>query len=1635
MKTILPNDRTAGTWVLACAFLLLSGNGFAQLAGDYTIGPAQDYETFTAACEAMASSGLSGAVTFIVSPGTYYEQFTIPYIATASETHTITFRSSTGNREDVVVQYDSEDADSNYVAKIAESNYLTISGITFKALNAVYARPILLENYAFGLTLQDCHFEGTFNTNAKSNMALIFGTSLGVRDLTIRGNSFSMGAYGVLLNCSEEYNLRTHIASNTFDSIGYTAIELAKHEYTEITRNEIAYSSRGIDLRSSSSGIIVRANRLDHIRQSGINFSNMKSAPGYECYITNNVVNVDGNPDVGIYLTSCSYINVYNNTVRIYTPTNINSKTLSIANCISNTINIINNNLVAEEEGYTIYSQEAEQVNLCQTNNFYTTSGRFAYWGEVCEDLRTLQEVSGKNEHALFAWPNFVPGTALVPNSAWLDGAGTPLAAVVVDVDSIDRDATHPDIGAWEFVAGPETLPPMSGSYTIGAGGDFANLNTAMEMVRVKGISDTLRLRYMTGYYEEQCIIPPVTGASSLHPVILEAGTGNRADVHLWYNADGNDDNYVLCLKGASFIHLRNLSLHGMDDLYANILTLKGMVDSLHLVNCNFYGNDQTGASARGTLVTSNDINFHYQLYDNDSLFGGGTAIMMNNDRYNALPGELHVRNNYFSNGYQNMWIRHVHAVFVDGNTLESQTYGMRLTYIDQAFEVTGNNVYARYGNGLEMSYVGFENFKTGVIRNNFFSSDYGYANRSMFKTYNCDHLDIFFNSFSMRSDDNANVPCNIQNSEFIHLRNNIFNTEGTAYSLYTNNATYSSADYNCFYTDGSNLAYWNAACADLAALQTASSLNQHSIDSDPEFVSITDLHVTSSALDGTGIPIPGITRDIDGDLRDAVAPDIGADEFGYNPNLPPFVERPVPDQNFEWNTGPHEIARLDTVFTDPEGAELDYAATTNVNWILPTITENVLYLAVGEGASGSAEMIISATDPLDQFAADTFQVTFYIPDNHPPVATNDTVITAVAVTIHVLENDYDEDGDAFLVTGFSYQGTSAVSLNVDNTALIYEPGVPTPLKDTITYFIEDVHGATDSAQVYITLYNLMTGFREMETALGGLSHGTLSWGDYDDDGDLDLLQCGWTGTMTHFETRVITNTGEGFEVSNIACTGLSPGTSGSAAWFDFDNDNDLDVVVTGRLDQDELTKRSLLYENIGANLYLVENSGLEHVTSSSVSLADVDHDGLTDLLFSGSGEEGDFTHMQMNAGSGFASVDTDLPGTHGGAACLVDINNDGEKDVFLCGADIEPSRVYIAGPDAFVEYQTIVPGMYNASADFSDIDGDGDQDLAIMGTDGEKKYLLVYLNVFNENNGAVFSLHSAYEGIESGDLAWADFDCDGDMDLAVSGNRSLFEQETFILKNNGGVFTEQGYGLKGLGRSSLAWGDFDNDGDPDLALMGTGSDGPQTAIYRVDNVEMNDPPVLVGNLRTVFEDPYYVLSWDVASDDHTPVAGITYNVRMGTSSRGTDIISPMAVGEFLKTPGPGNAGSSTSMKILGLEPGTYFWGVQAIDQSFQASGFTMEATLVITGIGEEFDDDGYRIYPNPMMDQCWISVPDPGMYHIRINDLSGKLVMECNRYFDHSPAELNTSGWTAGCYILQLTGGETVKQSRIVKQ
>jgi len=92
------------------------------------------------------------------------------------------------------------------------------------------------------------------------------------------------------------------------------------------------------------------------------------------------------------------------------------------------------------------------------------------------------------------------------------------------------------------------------------------------------------------------------------------------------------------------------------------------------------------------------------------------------------------------------------------------------------------------------------------------------------------------------------------------------------------------------------------------------------------------------------------------------------------------------------------------------------------------------------------------------------------------------------------------------------------------------------------------------------------------------------------------------------------------------------------------------------------------------------------------------------------------------------------------------------------------------------------------------------------------------------------------------------------------------------------------------------------------------------------------------------------MLSWNSATDDHTPASGLTYNVRAGSTPGGIDLFAGHVnvANGFRRVPALGNAYLRHSLPLTGLTNGqTVYWSVQAVDTSFAGGPFATETSVV----------------------------------------------------------------------------------------
>ncbi len=177
-----------------------------------------------------------------------------------------------------------------------------------------------------------------------------------------------------------------------------------------------------------------------------------------------------------------------------------------------------------------------------------------------------------------------------------------------------------------------------------------------------------------------------------------------------------------------------------------------------------------------------------------------------------------------------------------------------------------------------------------------------------------------------------------------------------------------------------------------------------------------------------------------------------------------------------------------------------------------------------------------------------------------------------------------------------------------------------------------------NSSNVKITNLYTNDGFGGYALVLGtpfiGFENGDAAFADIDGDNDLDLIIAGEV-TLMSGSTKLYTNNGSGIFTEELGAT-FDASYWGSTDFADVDDDDDLDLLLTGRRSNTELIAK--LYINDGNGVF-TESIGTPFigVEASDSAFADIDGDNDLDILITGSGGNSNpiISRLYENDGSG----------------------------------------------------------------------------------------------------------------------------------------------------------------------------------------------------------------------------------------------------------------------------------------------------------------------------------------------------------------------------------------------------------------
>ncbi len=308
------------------------------------------------------------------------------------------------------------------------------------------------------------------------------------------------------------------------------------------------------------------------------------------------------------------------------------------------------------------------------------------------------------------------------------------------------------------------------------------------------------------------------------------------------------------------------------------------------------------------------------------------------------------------------------------------------------------------------------------------------------------------------------------------------------------------------------------------------------------------------------------------------------------------------------------------------------------------------------------------------------------------------------------------------------------------------------------------------------------------------------SWSDYDNDSDLDAYITTWYGEVNLF-----------FENNSGSFTRITAGSlategsfSESCSWGDYDNDGHLDLYVANSGDVNSTgPQRNSLYHNNGDKTFTKITTGAivtDLKYSRGANWVDYDDDGDLDMFVANEENQTNDLYRNLLKESGTANFDkvaagnivTDVASSWSGS--WGDYDNDGDLDLFVANWGQNDFLYRNDRNGAFTKITSgilVNDGGFSACSGWGDYDNDGDLDLYVTNAYGPGQLRnFLYRNLLMDSDTLAFEKITTGPAVtevgHSYGFSWGDHDNDGDLDLFAARTQNENQNNVFYINDGG---------------------------------------------------------------------------------------------------------------------------------------------------------------------------------------------------------------------------------------------------------
>ena len=773
---------------------------------------------------------------------------------------------------------------------------------------------------------------GPINSTTGAPRGIVVSSAVPNANISISGNtvtglttSYSSAPYGI------------YVFSTT------TGVTVDRNQVGNIwNTNSGGYGSRGIHVNTGlvSSNITLKNNFVWDIKATsdvsatywGIGIGIEGATSGVNVYY--NTVNLFGNQvgytsgtistAFGVITSTAAVLDVRNN-IFVNTFDNTNSAT-DKAYAI---------NSVAPNTVYT---------NINNNDYYVAgTPGILGYLGGDQTTLAAWQTATGQDANSINEIAPFTDSTNLhIPNSTItrLESSGTPIAGITTDIDGETRNATRPDIGADEFTgANPDDI--LAGDYFIPKGSNPQGFNTladAITAINSFGVSSAVRFLVDDNLNEVGAnLLITRSDLTATNNLIIKPALTKTPSIIITgcATASGATQYSGIACSGASYITIdgsntvggttRDLTIAMNDSLNGRIgITLFGNTDFIAIKNTNIIFQKITilNSSTRGVYANGQasgvvDSLIIENCKIGDDIYAPAYSVSITGSSGSLLyASKVYIKNNELRGVLRSVYFYYGGSAGttseISGNIINptyapvsgNVVWGMLFNTYNGTFNINDNKMYHLISASTSTNGVygiGTLTAQSGVVMNiynNFLGGDFQHTGTGIPASVdvisfqdNIPQANVMYNTIVLNNINKPTAPrltgIRWGGTANVNITNNIVineNDAATAYALYSAGGTFTS-NYNDLYVSGAsaNIGFSGVARQSFQTWQDSTGQDANSVNVVAPFTAALDFHIpdgTLTPIESGGTPVAWITTDIDGQVRNASTPDIGADEF-----------------------------------------------------------------------------------------------------------------------------------------------------------------------------------------------------------------------------------------------------------------------------------------------------------------------------------------------------------------------------------------------------------------------------------------------------------------------------------------------------------------------------------------------------------------------------------------------------------------------------------------------------------------------------------------------------------------------------------------------------------------------------------